>query len=568
MPNTHSRPNVLLFICDDLAWGDLACHGNPYIHTPNLDRLHGESSRWEHYCSGPLCSPARASLLTGRYHLRTRVIDTYCGRSIIDPGERTLAHSLSDNGYQCGAFGKWHLGDCYPSRACDLGFHETVMHNAGGIGQPGDHPENNARWQTTSYFDPILYRNGHPQPHRGYCSDIFTNEAIRFIDSQKDSPFFAYVATNAPHSPMIVAEEWSQKYVEMGVDPHHAKVYGMVENIDYNVGRLLEHLVEKELTNDTIFIFTSDHGPCGSADSPTTGEIRWNAGLRDRKGTLYQGGIKVPFLIRYPAAALKKETVSRVASPMDVMPTLLDFCSVTSPKDVPAMDGISFRGLMCTDTETIEPPKDRQIFMQWHRGDVPIPYRNAAVIGDRYKYYTHEEKTNGELYDLIADPAETTDLAEAQSTRVAKMRRDYEAWLFDMAGTRGIGTFDSQPIHIGSDAETNTLLTTNDWRLVTGDGWDRSDLRGYWRVKVISEANYSIRIRFKDTPDNGLFCLSIDDTTISTRNINSNGWVDFPIQSLTLGYIRLEAWLESPTENLNLYLQRFLPAFYMEISRL
>ena len=146
----HDPPNVLLIICDDLAWGDLACHGNPYTHTPHLDGLAAGGLELTRYCSGPLCSPARASLMTGRYHLRTRVLDTYCGRSMMDPEERTLAECLRQVGYCTGAFGKWHLGDCYPMRACDSGFEETLVHRGGGIGQPSDPPQNYARWHEDS----------------------------------------------------------------------------------------------------------------------------------------------------------------------------------------------------------------------------------------------------------------------------------------------------------------------------------------------------------------------------------------------------------------------------------
>ncbi|HVT75860.1 MAG TPA: sulfatase-like hydrolase/transferase, partial [Acidimicrobiales bacterium] len=188
-----ARPNVLVMMMDDLAYGDLACHGNPYVQTPNLDALYAQSVRFTRYASGPMCTPARASLMTGRYHLRTRAIDTFCGRSMIDPSEVTLGHVLQRAGYRTGAFGKWHLGDAYPMRACDLGFGETLMHNAGGIGQPGDHRENHWR-EGEAYFDPVLFRDGRPVRTDGYCTDVFADATIAFIEAHRDEPYFAYFA--------------------------------------------------------------------------------------------------------------------------------------------------------------------------------------------------------------------------------------------------------------------------------------------------------------------------------------------------------------------------------------
>lgn len=318
--STDPRPNVLLVICDDLAWGDLAAHGNPHTATPHLDALHAVSARCNRHYSGPVCSPARASLMTGRYHYRTRVRDTYCGRSIMDPRERTLAHLLGEAGYHCGLFGKWHLGDCYPSRPIDLGFDECLMHLAGGIGQPGDRPANHYG-EATCYFDPELVRNGVPEPSQGYCTDVFTDAAIAYIEErQGKGPWFAKVSYNAPHSPHQVPEEWAAPYHAMGLPERWALVYGMVANIDHNLGRLRETLAATGQADDTIVIFTSDHGPCGSARDAELG-IRWNAGLRAQKGTVYEGGIRVPCLWHGPGIAVGD--VDEATHVIDVLPTLV-----------------------------------------------------------------------------------------------------------------------------------------------------------------------------------------------------------------------------------------------------
>ena len=187
-------PNIIFVIMDDLCWGDLACHGNDIVRTPNLDRLHSESSRLARYYSGPLCSPARASVMTGRYHMRTGVVDTYVGRSMMDPKEVNLAQMLGGAGYQTGAFGKWHLGDCYPMRAVDIGFHESLIHGSGGIGQPGD-------FTGSTYWDPTFLHNGQWEKQSGYCTDVIFDGAMNFVKTNREQSFFAYVATNAPHCP-------------------------------------------------------------------------------------------------------------------------------------------------------------------------------------------------------------------------------------------------------------------------------------------------------------------------------------------------------------------------------
>ena len=254
-------PNLLFIICDDLAYGDLSLHGNPICRTPHLDGIAKEGVSAQRHLSGPLCSPSRACILTGRYNYRSRVVDTYCGRSIMDAEEVTLADQLRARGYQTGCFGKWHLGDTRPFRPEDRGFDETVWHLGGGIGQPGDHPGNFGR---ASYFDPVLCRDGKFENFEGYCTDIFTSEAIGFIRRNKVRPWFAYVAFNAPHGPLQVDPASAADLAARGATGDLPAFYAMVENIDANVGRLLAALDAEGLRDDTVVVFTSDHGPCPS----------------------------------------------------------------------------------------------------------------------------------------------------------------------------------------------------------------------------------------------------------------------------------------------------------------
>ncbi len=302
------QPNVLIIITDDQGFGDLSVNGNPFLNTPSIDRLAGESVRFSNFYVCPVSAPTRAGLMTGRYFLRTGVRDTYNGGAIMDPSEITLAELLGTKGYATGHFGKWHLGDNYPSRPIDQGFAESVMHLSGGMGQVGDF----TTWfrGDSSYFDPVLWHNGKMQKYRGYCSDIFAAEAIKFIERNQSKPFFCYLAFNAPHTPLQVPGEYYEMF--RNTDPSAGlsdmagrvpqmteankedarKVYAMVKNIDDNVGKLLSKLKELKLDQNTIVIFMTDNGPQ---------QARYNAGMRGLKSSVYRGGVRVPFYLRYPA---------------------------------------------------------------------------------------------------------------------------------------------------------------------------------------------------------------------------------------------------------------------------
>lgn len=568
MNDSNVPPNVISIIMDDLCWGDLGCHGNPIVRTPNLDGLRGESASMLRYCSGPLCSPARASFITGRYHPRTRVIDTYCGRSMIDPDEPTIARSLKTAGYVTGAFGKWHLGDCYPMRAMDMGFDCTLQHRAGGIGQPGDHPDNHARWLTDSYFDPVLYRNGVPEKTRGYCTDIFFDETIRFIEENERRPFFAYLATNAPHTPLIVGDEWADPYRKLGVNETHARLYGMVENIDMNVGRLLATLERLGLSENTLVLYTSDHGPCASArdaGAPEGRRDRYNAGLRGIKGEMYEGGIRVPCFWRWPGRIERGVGIDRVSHPIDVLPTVLAACGVALPTGH-TIDGKNILPLL-SGAISAEAWPEREIFMQWHRGNVPVRYRNYAVITQRYKLHRSHEDRPDELYDLAADPFEKNDIAGACPEIVSRMRGEYENWLRDVAGTRGIGTFDPPRIRIGAPEENPTLLTTNDWRLLVGEDWCRDDLRGYWETAILAEDEYDVTIRFRTGLPSGRTFLRIEDVIVSCVTEQGADTTVFGRVRLPKGPARVEAWRELDRPCAGALNEKFVAALYVEIGR-
>ncbi len=472
------RPNVVLIITDDQGYGDLACHGNPHLKTPNLDRLYAESTRLTRFHVCPVCSPTRACLMTGRYNYRTGVVDTYQGRSMMHADEFTLAESLAGAGYRTGLFGKWHLGDNYPMRAVDQGFQESLVHKGGGICQPSE-PRNN------SYFDPILSHNGQDTPCKGYCTDLFTDAALRFIEENRQSPFFAYVAFNAPHEPLIVDERYSAPYLAMGLPEKTAKVYGMIANIDENVGRIMGALDKLDLSRNTILIFMTDNG--------AQHKDRFNAGLRGTKGTAYEGGIRVPFFIRWPDHFRPGLDIDRIAAHIDVFPTLTEICGGESRNK---LDGASLLPLL-KDPKT--PWPDRTLFFQWHRGDEPKPFVNSAVLTQRYKLVEGKE-----LYDLQTDPAEQTDIAAQDPGLVADLRARYEAWFRDVGSTRG---YAPPRIHLGTPHENPTVLTRQDWR--AAESWHDGNI-GCWEVHVARGGAYEITATFpvQEKPGEVIFRLN------------------------------------------------------------
>lgn len=558
------RPNVVFIICDDLAWGDLACHGNPVpTRTPHLDAMHGASARLTRYCSGPLCTPARAGIMTGRWHMRTRAFDTYCGRATLDPEEPTLARMLKQAGYATGCFGKWHLGDNYPSRPMDMGFDESVVHLAGGIGQPGDHYDNHER-EDASYFDPVVLRQGQPSQSNGYCSDVFTNECLDFIERRQGESFFAYLAFNAPHSPFQIADEWADPYRAAKVSETHAKVYGMVSNIDDNVGRVRARLSQLGLADNTLVVFTSDHGPCGSAqdrEAPAGERHRWNGGLRDIKGSMYQGGIQVPSFWHWPNRIPAKRDIDTLATTVDVLPTLAAACGAQLPA-LPG-DGISLLPHLAEDESS---PADRTVFMQWHRGDAPVRYRNYAAITQRWKLTRPTEGSTDELYDLPRDPRETADVSSAHPGVVTQLRQQYDTWFDDVGATRGGQTFDTPVIPLGPAYPV--LLTQNDWRTLDGmEGWRSDDLRGYWRVSVDDDAGgFVIRIRMRQGVPAGTVHLALDEARWHTDLGVGEHVVEFTGLELPRGCARLEAWLHTEHDYTGARHGRFIPALYVEVE--
>lgn len=495
VPGSKNRPpNVLFIITDDQGYGDLGCHGNPVLKTPTLDRLHAESVRLTQFHVCPVCSPTRACLMTGRYNYRTGVVDTYAGRSMMDPQETTLAALLKQGGHRTGIFGKWHLGDTWPMRPMDRGFDESLVHRGGGIAQPSD-PEFYERNDT--YFNPMLQHNGQQKRYTGYCTDIFTDGAIQFMEARGDRPFFAYVAYNAPHTPLQVPEEDAAPYKAAGLQEETALVYGMIANADRNIGRLLAFLEDSGLEANTLVIFMTDNG-----SQQLQGEDRYNAGQRGWKGSVYEGGIRVPCFLRWPGAWGGGRDMDRIAAHIDLAPTLLEICGVV-PENHPEFDGISLLPLLLGKINAEAWP-ERNLFFQWHRGDVPEAFKNSAVRSQRWKL------VNGtELYDMVEDPGEKNDAAADHPDVVREMRLAYQRWFDDVGATRG---YEPVRLRLGGAPENPVVLTRQDWK--GADNWTGNDA-GYWEVQVETSGAYTLTVSFAPCANEAVLHIRLDNSEVT-----------------------------------------------------
>ncbi len=480
------RPNVILVITDDQGYGDMACHGNDNISTPNLDILYDETIHLTNFHVAPTCAPTRAGLMTGRACNRTGVWHTVMGRSLLRADEVTLADVFSDGGYKTGIFGKWHLGDNYPYRPQDRGFQESLVHGGGGVGQIPDYWGND-------YFDDTYLHNGVYEKRDGYCTDVWFDAAMAFIEENSRKPFFVYLTTNAPHSPYLVSETYAARYKDKPVIPN-PEFYGMITNIDDNMARLERKLTNLGLKENTIFIFMTDNGTAaGFSDGKG-----FNAGMRGTKGSEYDGGHRVPCFIRWPEGGITgSRDISRITAHLDLMPTLIDFCGLPSPKGV-MFDGTSIAALLRGGDENWP---DRVIITDSQRIEHPEKWRKSAVMTDRWRLI------NGtELYDIDADPGQTNNVADRYPDVVRRLRHNYDNW-WESVSER----FDEYcPIVLGTPEENPSRLICHDWHGIELPGpvrgeanppWNQPHIlrgmkaNGFWTVDISRSGTYEISLR-------------------------------------------------------------------------
>jgi arylsulfatase len=441
--NKPEVPNIVLVITDDQGYADISAHGSPDVLTPNMDMLKSQGISLEDFHASPTCAPTRSAIMTARHPFKNGITHTILERERMTLDATTLPQVLKRADYSCGIFGKWHLGDEPEYQPDNRGFDEAFIHGAGGIGQA--YPGSCADAPKNSYFDPIVKYNGVFVKTEGFCTDVFFAQAMSWIEekSENKEPFFAYISTNAPHGPFLAPDSYKEKFAEKGYSEKEQGFYGMVENIDDNLGLLMNKIEECGIADHTVLIFMSDNGKTGAPSDWTT----FNAGMKGYKGSTNQGGTRVPFFIRWPGEFEAGRLVDAMQNHYDILPTLAEIAGVDI-SDIPDMDGRSFLPYLKDESYQGE---DRYRFFHGGRwplnpenvGDVEIndrwvgtaessdpenhKYRNCAVRNERFRFVS-----DSLLYDLYNDPGETKNVAEHYPEVVEQMSLAFDQWWIEV----------------------------------------------------------------------------------------------------------------------------------------
>lgn len=480
---TAKKPNVILIITDDQGYGDIGAHGHPLLKTPNLDALHAESVRLTDFHVDPTCSPSRAALLSGRYSTRTGVWHTINGRSMMSGDELTLAELFKANGYATAMIGKWHLGTNYPCRPSDQGFDHTIWHLDGCIGGGPDYWGND-------YFDDTYLKNGEWTEFKGYCTDVWFDEAAKWVEEQKDKPFFLYLSTNAPHGPYYVDEKYAKPYRNAGLPEKLPEFYGMIANIDENIGTFRKKLDELGLTENTLLIFMSDNGTAAGWICLKDNYKYFNAGMRGWKSFAWEGGHRVPSFWHWPAGGLSGgRDVSEMTAHIDILPTMVDMLKLEKPTGK-KLDGIPITSpLLGVEKETLP---ERTLFVHVQRAHTPPKW--VASVAMRGPWRLIEGK---ELYNLNNDPGQKTDIADQHPAIVKQLRVDYEKWWKSLENDM------KQTVRIVLGGKQNpTVLYSHDWMMPTTvvTAWHQNHIRrgdllnGPWSVQIEKDGRYEVTL--------------------------------------------------------------------------
>ena len=439
----NTVPNIILIMTDDQGYGDISSHGSPDVSTPNMDKLRSQSISLEDFQVSPTCAPTRSAIMSGRHPFKNGITHTILERERMALELTTLPQVLKKGGYTSGIFGKWHLGDEQEYQPDSRGFDEVFIHGAGGIGQA--YPGSCADAPNNMYFDPAIKHNGTFVKTKGFCTDIFFAQALSWIKekSKADEPFFTYITTNAPHGPFIAPESYREKFNKKGYTKNAQGYYGMIENIDTNLGVLMEKLDTWGISDNTILIFMSDNGKTWGGDTRNVHGYTYNAGMKGFKGSAHEGGTRVPFFIRWPGKFKAGKEVDDLLNHYDILPSLAEIAGIDI-SDIPNLDGQSFLPYLINDSHK---SADRYRFV--HGGRWPLnpnnvngqeidkrwvgtdessnpensKFKNCAVRNERYRFIN-----NSELYDLKNDPGQKTNVAAENPEVVEQMREAYNEW--------------------------------------------------------------------------------------------------------------------------------------------
>ncbi len=491
---SQERPNVILILSDDQGYGDFACHGNPYLKTPHMDRLFSESVRFTNFHVDPTCAPTRAALMTGRYASRVGVWKTFKGRHHLREGEATMAEVFQANGYRTAIFGKWHLGDNYPFRPMDRGFEESYIHGGGVIGEAPDYWGND-------YYDDTYFRNGEPEATTGYCTDVWFDEAKQFISKSEEQPFFIYLPLNAPHGPFKVPKPYVDSYLDHPEIPvQRAWMYGMIASIDENLGELRRFLIENGLDENTLLLYMTDNGTAAGVsfkDGKAGYQLAngYNAGMRGRKTTPFEGGHRSAFAMHWPTGLGRKErTISTLSAHLDVLPTLIDMLGMQWEPPMP-FDGQSLRPLITPETGISFPKRtlfvhNQVAFGKEAVGDQPQKYLDYCVMTEDWRLVGQT------LFDIQNDPGQKTNVAPQYPEVLATLQEAYEGWWddiddrFDEYCRTSIGSPKQEVVQLDCQFWHGEKALYNQRHVRNGQ-----IANGFWDLKVVQQGSYQIELR-------------------------------------------------------------------------
>lgn len=476
------QPNILLIMTDDQAYGDLSMTNNTYVETPVVDQLAKAGAFANHFYVSPVCAPTRASLLTGRYHQRTGVTGVTRGREDMRLDETTMANVFKELGYVTGIYGKWHNGAHYPYHPLGRGFDNFVGFTSG-------------HW--SNYFDTTVEKNGKPFKTEGYLVDVLTDEAMQFMEESSDNrqPFFCYLPYQTPHTPLQVPDEYFNKYKNKGLDDFNATIYGMCENVDDNVGRILNKLEELGISNNTIVLYLSDNGPLN---------YRFNQNLKGRKGMVDEGGTRVPFIINWPGIIKPLTSIDAALGHIDVLPTLLDLVGKEYDFNK-VIDGVSFANLLRGETAF---PK-RMLYNEF--------FGKERVLADPYLM------VNDALFDVRKDPCQKEDIRDENSQIYDSLRGSYNTWFQEVAPVTNVVKaipvgYSEYPLTYlpAHEATLYPLFEARQDRKHTGiayhslygwahdwiDFWTNTKAYAQWNIDVVANAYYEIQMEYALLPNN------------------------------------------------------------------
>ena len=480
-----SPTNVIIIITDDQGYGDVGRHGNPSIRTPHLDTLYDESIRFTNYHSATTCAPTRAGLLTGVNCNRAGAWHTIVGRSFLNTKFSTIADILGDNGYATGIFGKWHLGDNHPYLPQQRGFSEVLIHGGGGVGQTPDYWGND-------YFDDVYFHNGEARQFSGFCTDIWFEEAIGFMRQNQSSgtPFFTYISTNTPHDPHYAPQEYIDMY-DRDSTVNHASFYGQISNIDDNLGRLESFLKNSGLKENTLLIYTTDNGTASGASLDQTGHVTrgYNYGMRGKKGSKYEGGHRVPLIMRFPRlSSLEPGNISILSTYTDLFPTILSFLNIKF--DLPyELDGSDL--MPAIEERPHADLHDRIVIVDTQRRDTLTKYKDYSIMQGSMRLVD-----GSEYYDLRTDPGQRTNIADRFPQEVSVLQEAYEQWWQAIIKENG----GQHLISIGHEDQQDVLLICHDWHTEGVPPWHQFHIRqarvdnGYWDINIEAAGQYRFRL--------------------------------------------------------------------------